>query len=257
MIRESGAVPGCPKTSVTTSRAKALPQPHNLLSQQLCGPRCCGQTLSNRLENPSHLKQRGREHPPSFFPWSLLSGDLLSHQVSTNSSARTRQHCRELTLPPLRRNQEPPDLLVMEYSSCMVPIAYNGQALHSWKSILHPWKQQGNALLSLSHRGRASSKTPLVSCRNDKEGDPQSGFGTAKSWFKLCFKSLMFESTSDFCSLQAEKLLVSVAGMHKKSRKEQGCQLYQVQPASLVARRCRLAVVLNCVCRASFVPWET
>lgn len=35
MIQESGAVPGCPKASVTTSRAKALPQLHNLLALRI------------------------------------------------------------------------------------------------------------------------------------------------------------------------------------------------------------------------------
>lgn len=48
----------------------------------------------------------------------------------------------------------------------------------------------------------------------------------------------MLRSTPDSWSFRAEKLLVIFAEMHKKSRKEQGCHLHQLQPASLVVFQC-------------------
>lgn len=116
-IQESGTVPRCPKTSISTSRAKALPHHHNPSSLP-----------STALTLPILT-------PHFFFPWSFLFWDVLSHQVHTNSSAATRQHCCKLALLPQCGSQEPPNLLVVESYSYMTSIFLHGSVAYSVREL--------------------------------------------------------------------------------------------------------------------------
>lgn len=121
-----------PKTSISICRAKSLSHHHNplafpfaALALPISPSSYVGSSAMdkhwNRLENQSRSPAQSK-HAQSitlffFSPWSPLFGDVLLHQIHTNCTASTRQHCHRLVLPPQCGRQEPPALLVVSCSS--------------------------------------------------------------------------------------------------------------------------------------------